>query len=51
MFDKTTLQGSQYQSLRKAYEAGRERMKSGYDYYNLIEKCILEVTLTDEEQK
>lgn len=26
-------------------------MGSSFDYYNLIEKCLLEVRLTDEEKK
>ena len=37
--------------LRKNYEAGREKMNSAFDYYNLIEKLILEVPLSDSEKQ
>lgn len=50
MFDKTTKQGQQFQDLRKKYEQGRVRMGSSYDYYNLIEKCLLDVALTEKEK-
>lgn len=50
MFDKTTTQGMQFESLRKNYEAGRTRVKNNFDYYNLIEKCILEVPLSESEK-
>lgn len=51
MFDKKTSQGQQLVALRKNYEEGREKMDSAFDYYNLIEKCILEVPLKDSEKK
>jgi hypothetical protein len=51
MFDKTSLQGQQLQNLKSMYEAGRYKMGSSFDYYNLIEKCLLEVPLTDHEKK
>jgi len=51
MFDKKTSQGQQLVALRKNYEEGREKMDSAFDYYNLIEKCILEVPLSDNEKK
>lgn len=50
MFDKTTSQGKQLMELRKRYEQGRLKMGSSFDYYNLIEKCLLEVPLTAKEQ-
>jgi hypothetical protein len=50
MFDKTTKQGKQLMELRKRYEQGRIKMGSSFDYYNLIEKCLLEVPLTAKEQ-
>ena len=51
MFDKKTTQGQQLAALRKNYEDGREKMDSAFDYYNLIEKCILEVPLSEDEKK
>ena len=51
MFDKNSRQGAQFQDLRKNYELGREKMNSAFDYYNLIEKLILEVPLSDYEKK
>ena len=30
---------------------GRKKMGSSFDYYNLIEKCLLEVHLNDSEKK
>ena len=51
MFDKSSRQGAQFVDLRKNYELGREKMNSAFDYYNLIEKLILEVPLSDSEKK
>jgi hypothetical protein len=45
MFDKSTHQGQQLVDLKKKYEQGRIKMGSSFDYYNLIEKCLLEVAL------
>lgn len=42
MFDKKTTQGQQLVNLRKNYQEGQSKMGS-FDYYNLIEKCLLEV--------
>ena len=51
MFDKKSLQGQQLQMLKQNYEEGRKKMGSSFDYYNLIEKCLLEVPLNSEERK
>jgi len=51
MFDKNSQQGGQLKKLRDNYEMGRNKMGSMFDYYNLIEKCLLEVPLTDKERK
>jgi len=37
-------------NLKKNYEEGRSKMGSSFEYYNLIEKCLLEVTLSDTEK-
>jgi hypothetical protein len=51
MFNKESTQGKQLVSLKKSYEQGRIKMGSSFDYYNLIEKCLLEVTLNEKEKK
>ena len=51
MFDKSTNQGQQLIELKKRYEQGRIKMCSSFDYYNLIEKCLLEVPLNEKEKK
>jgi hypothetical protein len=50
MFDNSTSQGKQLIELKKRYEHGRLKMGSSFDYYNLIEKVLLEVPLTDKEK-
>jgi len=50
MFDNNTSQGKQMAQLRKNYDEGRQKMGSSFDYYNLIEKCLLEVSLSDKEK-
>ena len=51
MFDKSSSQAGQLKKLRDSYEIGRNKMGSMFDYYNLIEKCLLEVPLNDKEKK
>ena len=51
MFEKSTKQGMQLVELKKMYEKGRIKMGSSFDYYNLIEKCLLDVTLSEKETK
>lgn len=45
MFDPATKQGQQLKLLKEEYEIGRQKMKSDYDFYNLVEKCLLEIDL------
>jgi|TARA_B110001469_G_C9602833_1_gene299560 hypothetical protein len=33
------------------YDEGRQKMGSSFDYYNLIEKCLLDVELKEKEKK
>ena len=51
MFDKETVQGQQLLSLKGSYDEGRIKMGSSFDYYNLIEKCLLDVSLSESEKK
>ncbi len=50
MFDIETKQGQQFAGLKKSYEEGRISMGNDYDYYNLIEKCLIEVPLTEDDK-
>jgi len=46
MFDKNTEKGKQVEELKKIYEQGRKKM-GAYDFYNLVEKYLIEVELTE----
>ena len=39
------------QQLHKNYDEGRIKMGSSFDYYNLIEKCLLDVEKTAKEKQ
>jgi len=51
MFDASTKQGQQLRSLKQEYERGRIQMGNDYDFYNLVEKCLLEIELVTEADK
>lgn len=51
MFDPQTKQGKQLKNLKEEYERGRIKMGNDCDFYNLVEKCLLEVELTDARDK
>lgn len=51
MFDKNNAQGLQLKQLHKNYDSGRVKMGNSFDYYNLIEKCLLDVEKNDKEKK
>lgn len=50
MFNKDSSQGQQLVKLKMNYESGRIKMGSSFDYYNIIEKCLLEVPLNQKEK-
>ena len=50
MYDNETDKGRQVIELRKYYETMRKKHGS-YELYNLLEKCVIEVALNQEEQK
>jgi hypothetical protein len=50
MFDTATKQGQQLKYLKDEYECGRKIMKSDYDFYNLVEKCLLEIDLSHNDK-
>lgn len=43
MFDSATKQGLQLRGLKEGYELGRLKMGNDYDFYNLVERCLLEI--------
>lgn len=51
MFDAATKQGQLLKSLKNDYEKGRIIMGNDYDFYNLVEKCLLEIDLIDSDKK
>lgn len=50
MADLTTDSGKSMGNLKKIYEKGRKKYGI-YDFYNLMEKLLIEVDVTDEEKK
>lgn len=49
MFDEKTEAGHKYHELREDFGAGVKKLKSDFDFYNLVEKCILEIDLSAHE--
>jgi hypothetical protein len=37
--------------LKESFDKGRKAMGNDYDYYNLVEKCIIEVELKPSDKK
>lgn len=50
MFDWWTSDGQRLTELKRVYEALRKKYGS-YELYNLIEKCLIEVPLSTNENK
>jgi len=50
MGDETTDSGKQMTNLKKVYENGRKK-HGMYDFYNLMEKCLIEVKLEESEKQ
>lgn len=50
IIDKNSEKGKIMQSLKRNYEVCRKKL-GGYEFYNLVEKCIIEVQLTENENK
>jgi len=49
IIDKNNEKGRIMDQLKKIYEAGRKKL-GGYEFYNLVEKCLIEVQLSDSEK-
>jgi hypothetical protein len=51
MFDSVTKPGQQLKCLKQEYELGRKKLGNDYDFYNLVEKCLLEIDLVSDSDK
>ncbi len=51
MFDTNAKPGQQLRELKKEYESGRTQLGNDYDFYNLVEKCLLEIDVMSENDK
>ena len=47
---RDVLATSPLEQLKRNYEASRKKL-GGYEFYNLVEKCLIEVPLTEPESK
>lgn len=50
IIDKNSEKGRIMEQLKRNYEAGRKKL-GGYEFYNLVEKCLIEVALNESENK
>lgn len=50
MFDWWTIDGQRLSELKKVYETLRKKYGS-YELYNLMEKCLIDVALSSNENK
>ena len=49
MYDPKTEKGKIVVELKKVYESGQKKLGS-YEFYNLLEKCLIEVDLSSEDK-
>lgn len=50
MYDPQTEKGKVVEELKKVYEKDRQ-LVGRYEFYNLLEKCLIEVDLTEKDKK
>ena len=50
MYDPTTEKGMVFTELKKVYEKHRQ-IVGRYEFYNLLEKCLIEVELNNNDKK
>jgi hypothetical protein len=51
MFEATNKQGLTLIKLKAEYEVGRLKLGNDYDFYNIVEKCLLEIDLKDKDRR
>ena len=49
MYDPNTEKGKVVEQLKKVYEKNRQEV-GRYEFYNLLEKCLIEVDLTEKDK-
>lgn len=49
MLDPKTEKGKTVVELRKIYDSASKKL-GAYEFYNLLEKCLIEVELTSEDK-
>ena len=49
MYNSSTEKGKVVVEMKKIYEKGQQKLGS-YEFYNLLEKCLIEVELTAEDK-
>ena len=49
MYNPTTEKGKVVVELKKIYEWGQQKLGS-YEFYNLLEKCLIEVELSNDDK-
>ena len=50
MYDTNTEKGKVVEELKKVYEKDRQ-LVGRYEFYNLLEKCLIEVELSEKDKK
>ena len=50
MYDTNTEKGKVVEELKKVYENYRQKI-GRYEFYNLLEKCLIEVELNEKDKK
>ena len=50
MYDTNTEKGKVVEELKKVYEKDRQ-LVGRYEFYNLLEKCLIEVELNSNDKK
>jgi hypothetical protein len=39
-----------YTEIKQGFQEGQKKMKNNYDFYNLVEKKLIDVELSEEEK-
>ena len=50
MYDPNSEKGKVVEEMKKTYEKNRQQV-GRYEFYNLLEKCLIEVELNDKDKK
>lgn len=50
MIDRNSEKGKIINQCKSIYEAGRKKL-GGYEFYNLVERCLIEVELSEQDKQ